>query len=135
MIRKCDEMTKAKQQIHILDDDASVCRSLALLLSGYGYHVKTYSTADEYFSDVPRDAPGCLVLDIHMPVFNGWHTMERLLQSGSQRPVIVITADKNGGLKERALQAKAIGFLQKPFTGEELVALIRLAFETVGKKM
>lgn len=127
-------MTTSKQHIHIVDDDVSVCRSLALLLNGYGYQVKTYTAADDYFRDVPSDAMGCLVLDIHMPGLNGWQTLQHLMQSGLKRPVIVITADKNGGLRERALQAEAIGFLQKPFPGEDLVALIRLAFKSIEKK-
>ncbi|MBF0572072.1 MAG: response regulator, partial [Candidatus Omnitrophica bacterium] len=54
---------------------------------------------------------------------------QKLIKTKSNRPVIIITADNNGGLKEKALKAGAVGFLQKPFNGPELVDLVNLAFK------
>jgi len=121
-------MKADKQHIHIVDDDASICRSLKILLTAYGYKVKTFGSADDYFRAVPNHTPGCLILDIHMPGLNGWEAQERIFKSGSKRAVIVISADKNGGLKQRALKAGAVGFLQKPFPAQELVDLIHKTF-------
>lgn len=126
-------MAVAEQVIHVVEDDVSVCRALGIMLTGYGYSVRTYFTANHYFRDVPRNASGCLVLDIHLPGLDGWKALQRVIRSGANRPVIVITADKNGGLRERVLQAGAAGFLQKPFSAEELVCLIRLACEPKHK--
>ena len=63
-----------------------------------------------------------------MPGLNGWEAQQKLMKSGANRPVIIITADKDGGLKEQALKAGAVGFLQKPFNDQELVDLVNLAF-------
>ncbi|MDP2921366.1 MAG: response regulator [Candidatus Omnitrophota bacterium] len=112
------------KQIFIVDDDESVRRSLKALLVAHGFRVSTFPGAEEFFKAVPNSAPGCLILDIYMPRLEGWETQKRLLESGSKRPVIIISAEKNGDLKTHALEAGAAGFLQKPFDGQELVDLI-----------
>ena len=113
-----------KKQIYILDDDESVLRSLKLLLVSYGFAVDVFSSAGEFFSVVPNSAPGCLILDIHMTGLNGWETLRRLTETGSKRPVIVITADKDDRFKEKALKAGAVGFLQKPFEDHYLLHMV-----------
>ena len=78
--------------------------------------------------------PGCLILDIHMPGLDGWETLQHLIKSGSNRRVIIISAEKNDGLSEKALKAGAVGFLQKPFNDQALVGLINIALEKKFKK-
>ena len=119
------------KQIFIVDDDASVCRALSILLVTYGFTVDTYTCAEDFFRAVPNSLPGCLLLDIHMPGLDGWETLQRLFTSGSSRPVIIMSADKDGGLNQRSSKAGAVGFLQKPFNDQALVDLINIA---VGKK-
>jgi two-component system response regulator FixJ len=123
------KMLPENKKIFIVDDDASVCRALKVLLATYGFSVDTFTSADDFFRAVPNNVPGCLVLDIHMPTLDGWETLNYLSTSGSTRPVILISADKKGGLNERALKAGAVGYLQKPFNDQELVGLINSAFE------
>ena len=120
-------------QIYIVDDDGSVCCALSILLGTYGFSVKTFNCAEDFFTAVPNSAPGCLLLDIHMPGLDGWETQQRLLKSGSGRPVIVMSADKNEGLNGRALKAGATGYLQKPFNDQALVDLIKVAVEKKEK--
>ena len=115
------------KQIFIVDDDKSICRALSVLLITYGFTVDTFNSAEEFFRAVPNNAPGCLILDIHMPGLDGWEMLQHLRPAACSRPVIIISADKNGGLNEKALKAGAVGFLQKPFNGEELVDLINKA--------
>ena len=126
-----DEMVMQKNKIYIVDDDVSVCRALAVLLATYGFRVDTFTSAEEFFRAVPNSIPGCLILDIHMPGLDGWETQQRLLKSGSNRPVIIMSADKNGGLNERVLKAGAVGFLQKPFNDRALVDLIEVALASL----
>ena len=116
------------KQIFIVDDDESVCRALSVLLDTYGFAVSTFNSADEFFCAVPNNVPGSLILDIHMPGLDGWETMRKLFTSGSKRQVIIISAEKNGGLSEKVLKAGAVGFLQKPFNGQELVDMINKTY-------
>jgi FixJ family two-component response regulator len=81
-----------------------------------------------FFSAVPNNAPGCLILDIYMPGLNGWKAQEQLLKSGSNRPVIIISSDLNAKLRDKALGTGAKGFLHKPIIDHELICLINRAY-------
>ncbi len=125
------KLLKAKpaKQVYIVDDDVSVCRALSLLLMTFGFAVKTFGSGEAFFSQVPKSESGCLILDIHMPVMDGWQTLRQLVNAGSPRPVILISAEKKEGLQVKALKNGAVGFLQKPFNDQELVRLINGAFQ------
>jgi two-component system response regulator FixJ len=122
------EAPSDNRQIYILDDDESVLRSLKLLLNSYGFAVRAFLTAEEFFSSVPSGSEGCLILDIHMRGLNGWDTQQRLAQEGYGLPVIVITADKDDSFKGKALEAGAVGFLQKPFEDHYLLHMVNGVF-------
>ncbi len=109
--------------IYILDDDESICRALKTFLMTYEFNVKTFNSAKSFFDAVPSDAPGCLILDIRMPVLDGWAVQKKILDSGSKRPIIFISAD-NQDNANRALKVGAVGFLQKPVDGQALIDLI-----------
>ena len=110
--------------IYILDDDESICRALKTFLMTYEFKVKTFNSAKGFFDAVPNDAPGCLILDIRMPVLDGWAVQKRILDSGSKRPVIFISAESQHDIADRALKVGAVGFLQKPVDGQALIDLI-----------
>ena len=120
---------KFHKQIFIVDDDESVCCALGILLVTYGFSVKTFTSAEDFFRAVPNSVPGCLVLDVHMPGLDGWEVLKRIVKSGSKRPVIIISADKTSVSHELALKAGAVGYLQKPFNDRELVDFINAALE------
>lgn len=117
------------KNVYVLDDDESVCRSLKTLLMTYDFEVKTFNSAQSFFDAVPNDELGCLVLDIHMPGLDGWATQKKIIESGSKRPIIFISAEKQDNAADRALKVGAVAFLQKPFDGQALVDLINAASE------
>jgi len=119
--------------VYIVDDDESVCRALRTLLMTYDFEVKTFNSAKSFFENVAHDDPGCLLLDIHMPGVDGWEVQKRILKSGSTRPVIFISAEKNDNASIRALQVGAVGFLQKPVNGQTLVDLINVGFQLTSE--
>ena len=120
---------KETNKIFIVDDDASVCCALGILLVTYGFAVETFNSAKEFFHAVPSSIPGCLILDIHMPGLDGWEALKRIIKSGFNRPVIIISADKSNVNYERAMKAGAAGYLQKPVNDLELVDFINDALE------
>ncbi len=123
-LTKRNKTSTGKKQIYVVDDDESVRRALKFLINAFGFEVRTFSCAEEFFSAVPNGVPGCLIVDIHMPGLSGWEVQQKLIKTGSKLPVIIISADKDDGLKEQALKAGAVGFLQKPFNDQELFDLI-----------
>ncbi|OGS23310.1 MAG: hypothetical protein A2252_09520 [Elusimicrobia bacterium RIFOXYA2_FULL_39_19] len=122
------EISAGKKQIYIVDDDESVCRALKCLLITYGFEVTTFLSAENFFSVVPNKAPGCLILDIHMPGMDGWEVLKRMIESGSKRPVIIVSAEKNVDLGKQSLKAGAVGFFQKPVNDKDLIDLINKTY-------
>ncbi len=122
-------MPSNNMKIFIVDDDDSVCRALKTLLMTFEFEVKTFNSAKSFFEAVSNEEPGCLILDIHMPGLDGWETQKKILNSGSTRPVIFISAEKQDNAADRALKVGAVGFLQKPVNGQTLVDLINVASE------
>jgi FixJ family two-component response regulator len=112
------------KKVYVVDDDESVCRALQILLMTFGFEVQTFNSPQKFFDSVLIDDPGCLLLDIHMPGLDGWAVQKKIVESGSKRPVIFISAEKSDIATGRALQAGAVGFLQKPVNGQTLVDMI-----------
>ena len=122
-------MVLLKNKIFIVDDDESVCRALKVLLMSFDFEVETFNSGESFLAAVSNDDPGCLLLDINMPGLNGWATQKRMVDSGSNRPVIFISAEKPDISFDRALTAGAMMFLQKPVNGQTLVDLIKSTLE------
>ena len=115
------------KNVYIIDDDESVCRALKTLLTTYDFVVKTFNSAKSFFDSVSNDDPGCLLLDIFMPGMDGWAVQKRIMDSGSKRIVIFISAENPDIVEDRALKSGAAGFFQKPVNGQMLVDLINSA--------
>jgi two-component system response regulator FixJ len=122
-----------KQQIFVVDDDGSVRKALRRLLSAMGYEVQTFASAAEFLGVAPVKRRGCLILDVHMPAMDGLRLQQELNSLGSRLPVIVVTADKDSGLGDRAVRAGAVGFLQKPFDDTSLLCLVNAALGGVHR--
>jgi len=125
-------MASNNKNVYIVDDDESVCRALKTFLMTFDFEVKTFNSAKSFFDTVSNDDPGCLLLDIHMPEVDGWAMQKMITDSGSKRPVIFISAEKQDNVAGRVLQVGAVGFLQKPFDSQALVDLINVALEGSG---
>ena len=121
-------MAAEKKEIYIVDDDESVCRALKILLMTFGFEAQTFFSAEKFFGSIKNNVKGTLIMDIHMPEMNGFDALKQITKSGSKRPVIIISADKNGGLKEKTLKAGAVGFFQKPVNDKDLVELINKTY-------
>ena len=116
--------------IHVVDDDPAVCRALRRLLRSWGMQVRTFSSGQEFLSELAssQDAD-CSVIDVQMPGMNGLEVQEQMNRAGMDLPVIFITAHEEEGVEEHALSGGALGFLRKPFSDEVLVSLIRSALQ------
>jgi len=111
--------------VHVVDDDAAICRSLKWLIESIGLPVRTYSSADEFLAALDPAQPGCLVLDIRMPGMNGLELQQHLLKNNIQIPIIIITGHGDVQMSVQAMKAGAVDFLQKPFSDQTLLDLIQ----------
>jgi two-component system, LuxR family, response regulator FixJ len=116
----------------VVDDDASLLRSLDMLLSVSGFRVKTSAKPSELLaSEVPR-SNACMIFDINLPEINGFGLCEILKRSGSRLPVILITGRIDSAVHQLTKKSGAVALLFKPFEEQELLDAIRsaLAFFT-----
>jgi FixJ family two-component response regulator len=115
--------------ISIVDDDKSVREGLQRLMLSLGYTTTTFTSAEEYLqSDRLRDT-SCLISDIKMPGMSGVEMQNRLIADGHRTPIIFVTAFPEEKIRERVLQAGAVGFLSKPFNENCLIACLEKALK------
>jgi FixJ family two-component response regulator len=57
--------------VSIVDDDAPLLRALSRLLREHGWQVATFTSAEDFLVQRDANAPGCLVLDVHLPGLDG----------------------------------------------------------------
>jgi|GEM_PF-1020193 len=122
-------MEDKRHTIFIVDDDESVRRSLSRLIRSVNMNAQAYDSAEEFLKAVPADSEGCLILDVNMPGMNGFTLQERLIAADSPLRIIFISAYQKPGDCDLALKRGAKGYLQKPFSDEELLTLITASFD------
>src|SRR5215467_11802758 len=113
-------MAQSPAWIAIVDDDASVLKSLNRLLRTRGFQAKTYGSAREFLAALSEGLPACLVLDLQMPEMTGVELLQHLTRSGIEIPTIIITANADPLVRERCISAGVIAYLQKPLQGAAL---------------
>jgi len=118
-----------RRTIAVVDDDASLRRSVGRLLNAYGFPAIEYASAEAFLSRDSDTAVDCLILDIDLGGMSGIQLQRRLREAGSNLPVILITALDDDGLKVEAENAGCIAYLRKPFAASALVAAVRRALQ------
>ncbi len=119
-------MSKANV-IHIVDDEALIRDSVALVLARNGFCVQTHDSALEFLDRVDADNTACVITDVRMPGMDGIQLLARLKELGGAFPVIVITANGDVPLAVEAIKRGASDFLEKPFDDLALLASLREA--------
>lgn len=113
--------------IAIVDDDESVREALGNLLRSVGYGVHAFPTA-EAFLDAPESrSVACLVTDVQMPGMDGLELLHRIVESGSDLPVILMTAFPRDHVRRQAEERGVVAILTKPFDAGHLVECIHRA--------
>ena len=119
----------SKKKILIVDDDQDLLRALHLRLKANGYD--TIFASDGYTATkmATQDNPDLIILDLGLPMGDGFVVMDRMKDFiiVGLTPVIVLTARDPESCKQRALDAGAVAFFQKPADNDELLAAIEKA--------
>jgi FixJ family two-component response regulator len=119
-----DKSTAEAAVVSIVDDDASFRRATARLVRSLGHSVAAFSSAEEFLSSDRLRDTACLISDVQMPGMSGIELQNQLLAQGVQLPVIFITAYPESRAREQALASGALGFLNKPFNEDKLIACL-----------
>lgn len=113
--------------IHLIDDDAAVRDSLALLIGTVGLRVTTWAEPLAFLAGFDRQAIGAIVLDVRMPGVSGLTVLERLRAEGVDQPVVMLTGHGTVELCRRAFKSGAAEFLEKPVDDELLIETLQTA--------
>lgn len=111
----------------VVDDDAAVRDSLALLLRSAGYAAAVRASAEQLLANLPPEA-GCLIADIRMPGgMDGISLLEALRRRGQHLPTIVVTGHGDVPLAVRAMKAGAVDFIEKPYEDTAILDAVAAA--------
>ena len=113
--------------VFIVDDDPAYLDSISVLIRSMGLKTKTFPSAEAYLSEFDPTLPGCLILDVRMPVTGGLALQESLSQLPLCPPIIIMTGHAEVPSALRAMRQGAIDFLQKTFSETELYEAIHRA--------
>lgn len=117
-----------KSKILLVEDDEKIVKAVSIRLKSQGYEVVTAFDAVMAMAKAMEHHPDLVLLDISMPGGNGFTVAERLQNSSlAGIPIIFLTASKEPGLRDRAKELGAVGYLEKPFETQELLAVIQQA--------
>jgi FixJ family two-component response regulator len=110
--------------VGIVEDDASMRRSVRRLLNAHGYATEEFVSAEEFLTRRIASRAACLVLDVHLEGMSGIELCRELTASGYRLPVIFITAIDRDDQEREAVEAECAAYLHKPFAAESLLAAI-----------
>jgi DNA-binding response OmpR family regulator len=115
-------MLRQGRPILVVDDDPMLRDAVVLALLVQGYPVREAADGSEALKLIEKSHPSLVVLDMQMPVLDGWGLTHELKAKSLDPPVLAMTA---GPDPERAAQEiGAAGFLQKPFGLADLLAKV-----------
>ncbi len=116
--------------VFVVDDDAAIRKAVSRLLRSAGIAVAVFESPTEFLAQYDPNTPGCLVLDIAMPGFNGLQLQTALGEKSSTLPIIFLTGHGDVSKSVQAMKDGAFDFLTKPVKDKDLLIAVRAAIET-----
>jgi len=120
--------------VFIVEDDPSMRKSLRSLVESAGHRAETFASADEYLERLNPADPGCLILDLRMPGTTGLQLLEQLRTRKVLIPAIIVTAFGDVPSAVYAIKTGAVDFIEKPFSGAQLLERVQQAIEQDGRR-
>lgn len=128
-------MRSERLTVFVIDDDAAVRDSVALMLGLAGYRTSVFADAEAFQAAWKEDWAGCVVADVRLPGQSGVELQDAMRQRGSALPFVIITAHGDVATARAAFRSQAVDFLEKPFDNAQLYAAIETAFAREGSRI
>jgi CheY-like chemotaxis protein len=116
-------VAKQSRPILVVDDDPTILATVSETLDMEGYPVVTASNGAEALVAVDRDRPSLVLLDMRMPILDGWGFIRAIRERGLDLTVVVMTAAADA--RRWARETGAQGVLPKPFELDDLLAAVQ----------
>lgn len=118
------------QRILVIDDDQPILELVNEILADAGYEVRATLDAVEGLAWLDAELPDLIVLDMRMPVLDGWGFKEALVERGVDVPIVVMTAAQNA--RRWAREIEAVGYLAKPFDIDDMLRVVARVLRDVS---
>ena len=116
-------MSAPAVRVLVVDDDDAIRQVIQMALEGSGYEVATAEDGQEALAAVQAAPPRVILLDMRMPIMDGWAFTRAYRETPPPHaPIVVLTAARDAG--EYASDVDADAFLAKPFNLRELLGLV-----------
>ena len=123
-----------KEKILVVEDERNIAELIRLYLEKEGFEVIHAPDGGAGIAEFERTAPDLVLLDIMLPVMDGWQVLKEI-RASSKTPVIMLTARDTEYDRVEGLDAGADDFISKPFGMMELVARVRAVLRRTEQKM
>jgi len=130
MLTMKNERYEKTLDVCLLDDDASLLRSMRRLLDTAGWNVEVFTDPSAFLQRASMRHPDVAVIDILMPDMNGLEVQERLRNISPSTRVIVLTSKDDPSVRTTAMNAGASAFFVKGIDNKEFLAGIKTAADS-----
>ena len=113
-----------KGRVLIVDDNPDICILLRTNLRGSGFDAIEAANGEVALQKIQDEAPDVVLLDLMMPVLDGWGVLESLKEQRDVPPIIVVSASDATANVERARRFGVAAYVTKPFNLQGLVGLV-----------
>ena len=120
--------------VFVVDDDALLCKALAMLLHTEGFNVEVYPSARAFLDACQPDWRGCVILDISMPEMDGLALQKVLATRRVRLPIIFLTGQGDITKTVQAMKGGAVDFLEKPADDTEILVRVHAAMAHEAKR-
>jgi len=114
-----DRVKRARQRVLVVEDDARLRSTLVSFLEDEGYLVAAAANGAEALDLIEQTGADLLLLDMHMPIMDGWKTVQELRSRGVDIPIVVMTAAHDA--RQLATELGAIAYVPKPLSLPSLI--------------
>src|SRR6516165_12293003 len=118
------EKLSSRGEIFVVDDDPAVRETLSVVLSTGGYEVICFADGAALLAVARDRSPACILLDVHIPGKSGLDILKELSARNHPAPIIIISGKGDIAMAVDAIKSGALDFIEKPFSGSDVVARV-----------
>lgn len=116
-------------RVLLVEDDEDVRLSTTQMLTLAGFEVEAFASAEPARAQISFGVPAIVVSDVRLPGLSGTEWLLELRNADAELPVILVTGHGHIAMAVQAMREGAYDFIEKPFSSERLVAIVRHAIE------
>ncbi|SCK17131.1 two-component system, NtrC family, C4-dicarboxylate transport response regulator DctD [Variovorax sp. HW608] len=116
-------------RVLLVEDDEDVRLSTTQVLTLAGFEVEAFASAERARAQIGYNVPAIVISDVRLPGLSGTEWLRELREADAELPVILVTGHGHIAMAVQAMREGAYDFIEKPFSSERLVAIVRHAIE------